>query len=476
MRNPRVIVLVVVLMVAGVFAFRQYRKHTESPFVLGYARAGQSYSALDAKLTEAARTDRSCVPIAAGYRICRGTTLAPQGDMTVVVDDRGRIAVLRQRVTELSDSTKQATSALLAAWNDENPGVVVKRAGQPDSTHWLSDDTNWSATMTLKRGAASLSEVVLTDERSIAAMNARTLPALLVLSREGLVSAGELDGVEQRRPGALARAAESLAATGRPLGDAAARLPACDPQPSLGIDAGMARRAALGESAAQLVTLAMAQLDPARRLELRDSVYLVDSAGVPELIDVTAPVALHGGTAYAFAVSYLGRAAAVGRNIQAFDAASCRAPAEVIVAKLDRSRTRIASIDRFVVDDESLASRVVGLRVTGDAKSPRLAVSTVGTYGASDWYGEVDWLRVADPDSLRVVESRPTALAKMDVRQRVAAVDLQAIDGGSSRAPSLAGRRVNAVVQSEGASSAHPIVLPAETGGRASGWAMLTVL
>ncbi|NUS95796.1 MAG: hypothetical protein HOQ11_00145 [Gemmatimonadaceae bacterium] len=218
MRNPRVIVLVVVLMVAGVFAFRQYRKHTESPFVLGYARAGQSYSALDAKLTEAERTDRSCVPIAAGYRICRGTTLAPQGDMTVVVDDRGRIAVLRQRVTELSDSTKQATSALLAAWNDENPGVV--------------------------------SEVVLTDERSIAAMNARTLPALLVLSREGLVSAGELDGVEQRRPGALARAAESLAATGRPLGDAAARLPACDPQPSLGIDAGMARRAALGESAA----------------------------------------------------------------------------------------------------------------------------------------------------------------------------------------------------------------------------------
>lgn len=471
MRTSRVIVLAALLAGAGAFAFREYRRHSESPFALGLARPGQSYEELDAKLSESDRTDRACSQIAAGYRICRGLTNAPKGDLTVVVDERGRITIVDQRVSELSDSTKAATSELLKRWNDEAPGVPVKHAGAPEATRWVSDDNNWSATMTMKRGATSMSEVVLTDERALATMDERTLPALLVLSREGIVGASALDAAERRAPGALVRASEKLAASGRPLADAASKLPSCGPQAALGIDAGMARRSALGEQGSQLVTLAMARLYPDRRLELRDSVYLVDASSVPELIDVTAPVVLQNGSAYAFAINYLGRATAVAQRTQTFDAASCRAPAEIIVAHLDRSRTKVTSVDRFDVDDESLASRVVELRLSGDARSPRVMVHSVATYGAPDWFGEVDWMGTVDVDARRVVDPHPTTLAKMDTRSRVAAVDLEAY-----AASGVAGKRVNAVVQSNGSSSEQPIVLPPAAGPRPSGWMMLTIL
>ena len=471
MRTSRVIVLVAVLAAAGAFAYHEYRRRSESPFALGLARPGQSYEELDAKLSESDRTDRACTRIAAGYQICRGLTNTPKGDLTVVVDERGRITIVDQRVSQLSDSTKAATSELLARWNDEAPGVAVKRAGAPEATRWVSDDNNWSATMTMKRGAASMSEVVLTDEHTLATMGERTLPALLVLSREGIVGASALDAAERRAPGALVRAAERLAAAGRPLADAASHLPSCGPQAALGIDAGMARRSALGDQGSQLVTLAMAQLHPDRRLELRDSVYLVDSSSVPELIDVTAPVVLRGGSAFVFAVNYLGRATAVAQRTQTFDAAPCRAPAEIVVAHLDRSRTKVASVERFDVDDESLASRVVDLRLAGDARSPRLEVHTVATYGSPDWFGEVDWLGTVDVESRRVVDARPTTLAKMDTRSRVAAVDLEAY-----AASGVAGKRVTAVVQANGGSSEQPIVLPPAAGPRPSGWMMLTIL
>ncbi|NUQ21440.1 MAG: hypothetical protein HOQ09_10815 [Gemmatimonadaceae bacterium] len=475
MRNARVIVLVALLAAAGVFAYRQFFRKAESPFAIGFARPGATYAELDAKLSEADRTDRTCTPIASGYQICRGLMNAPKGDLTVVVDDRGRITIVDQHVAELSDSTKKLTADLLAGWNDRSAGVPVRHSGAPDATRWLSDDNDWSATMTMKRGATSMSEVVLTDEHALATMNDKTLPALLVLSREGIVGASAIDAAERRAPGSLARAAQKLAAAGAPLATAAAKLPSCGPQNALGIDPGMARRAALGDRASELLTVAMARMYPDRRLELRDSVYLVDATGVPELIDVTAPVAVANGAAYAFAVNYVGRATTVAQSTQTFDAPSCRAPAEIVIAHLDRSRTKIESIERFDADDESLASRVVEMRLGGDARSPRLTVHTLATYGAPDWYGEVDWVGTVDLDSHRVVDRRPTTLAKMDSRSRVAAVDLQSL-AAPGAAPSLAGRRVTAIVQANGGSSAQPIVLPSGAGGQPSGWSMLTIL
>jgi hypothetical protein len=215
----------------------------------------------------------------------------------------------------------------------------------------------------------------------------------------------------------------------------------------------------------------MAKMFPDRRLELRDSVYLVDGDGVPELIEVTAPVLVKGG-AYAFGVSYAGRASSVALSTQTFDTPPCRTPAEIVVAHLDRSRTRVTSIDRFATDDESLASKVVDLSLVPDGKSSRLVVHTLSTYGSPDWYGEVDWIGTVDLDSLRVVDPRPTTLAKMDSRSRVSAVDLAPLGMPAT----LGGKRVTAIVQSDGASSGQAIVLPSERGGRPSGWTMLTIL
>ena len=126
MRNARVIVLVALLAAAGVFAYRQFFRKAESPFAIGFARPGATYAELDAKLSEADRTDRTCTPIASGYQICRGLMNAPKGDLTVVVDDRGRITIVDQHVAELSASTKKLT-ATKSRWPATRPRTSPSR-------------------------------------------------------------------------------------------------------------------------------------------------------------------------------------------------------------------------------------------------------------------------------------------------------------------------------------------------------------
>ena len=475
MSKSRLLILIVLLVAAGAVGYWVWRERTESPFALGEIRAGHSYKSIDAALSESARTKRTCVETAAKWQICRGPADEPKGDMTFVVNEKGRVVIVDQHVTEASAAVRELNNSLTTLWTGEAPAVAVKRPAGPDATKWVSDDDNWSAMLVPRPDTRALGEIVLTDEHTLATLGPASLPGLLGLSREGLVSGSVLDAAEKRAPGALARAADKLAAAGRPLAAAAAKLPTCGPQASLGIDAGQARRVALGFSA-DIVTQAVAQLHPDRRLELRDSVYLVDKDGVPELIEVTDPVAVRGGTAVAFAINWAGRANAVAQRTQTFDAPSCRAPAEIVVARLDRSKRRVVDVQSFDAEDEALASKVVDMHLLSDGAAQRLAVHTLSTYGATDWYGEVDWIDSANLDSLRMVDRRPATLAKMDTESRVAAVDLAPYAPPAGAPASLAGKRVMAIVQARGGSSAQPIVLPSPAAGPQSGWTMLTIL
>ena len=476
MRNARIAILGAVLIAAAYFGYRVYDRHAQSPFAYGLARAGERYDSYVAALKDSSQDEPRCADIVAGYRICRGTLMRPQSAVIVVVDPRGRVVLLDQRIVETSTETRLASTELAKRWTEEGPATPVKRPDAADVKRWSSDDNRWSATMSTRGPAHALDEVVLTDEKTLSTLSASALPTLLVLSREGLVGPELVDATERRAPGALAKAADRLAAGGRPSATAASQLPACGPQAALGIDPGMARRTSLGASA-EIVTQAMAQRFPDRRLELRDSVYLVDADGVPELIEVTDPVPVRNGTAVAFAVNYSGRASAVASRIQTFDAASCRAPAEVIVARLDRSRTKVTGIERVTPDEEALASRVVEMRTTANGKGQRLLVHTVGTYGATEWYGEVDWMGAVAIDTLRVLDRWPVTLAKIDSDSRVAAVDLEPIVArGDAPRSSVGGKRVTAVVQAHGGSRAQPLFLPTGPEGRPDGWAMLTVL
>jgi len=475
MRNARIAILGAVLIAAAYFGYRAYDRHSQSPFVFGLARAGERYDSYVAALKDSSQDEPRCSDLVAGYRICRGTLMRPQSAVIVVVDPRGRVVLLDQRIVETSTETRRAATELATRWTQESPATPVKRPDAADVKRWSSDDNRWSATMSTRGPARSLDEVVLIDEKTLGTLSAAALPTLLVLSREGLVGPELVDATERRAPGALAKAADRLAAGGRPSASAASQLPACGPQASLGIDPGMARRTSLGADV-EIVTQAMAQLFPDRRLELRDSVYLVDGDGVPELIEVTDPVPVRNGAALAFAVNYSGRASAVASRIQTFDAASCRASAEVIVARLDRSRRKVTGIERLTPDEEALASRVVEMRAT-TGKEQRLLVHTVGTYGATEWYGEVDWMDAVALDSLHVVDRWPVTLAKIDSDSRVAAVDLQPIvASGDAPRSSVGGKRVTAVVQAHGGSRAQPLFLPSGPQGRPDGWAMLTVL
>lgn len=475
MRRSHVVVLVLALGAAGVLAYRLYRRAEDSPFAFGLERPGRKYTDVEREYTQNTKGQLSCTAIASGYRVCRGRTDGPEGEVAIVVDPRGRVVIYDQRVTELSAPTRQLTDDLVAAWNKVEEGTPVKRPGLARATRWVSENRNYSAMMVLHEKSPSLSEVVLTDERSLRAMDARTLPALLVMAREGLVGPEALDAAERKAPGSLSRAADVLAAGAKPLADAAAGLPHCGPQPALGIDPGMGRRRDIGDGPAAIMAQAVASVYPGMTLELRDSAYLVDPDGVPELIEVSNPVAMRNGTIYAFAVSFMGRAGAIMRSTQVFDAPTCRAPAEIIIARVDPRRRSVTRVEHFTADDEALASRIPAMEVVADNGAQRLVAHTTTTYGAADWYGEVDWLDTTSPDSLRVLDRRPTTLAKMDREERLVAMTWPA-DVASGDAGRRASRRLTAIEQRGAASRPQQVVIPAGIAGTPSGWTLLTIL
>ncbi|HEX2781573.1 MAG TPA: hypothetical protein VHM30_18860 [Gemmatimonadaceae bacterium] len=475
MRRSHVVVLVLALGAAGVLAYRFYRRAEDSPFSFGMERPGRKYSDVEREYQQNTKGRLSCTAVAAGYRVCRGRTDGPAGDVAIVVNPAGRVVIYDQRVSESSAATRDLTQELTARWNEIEQGTPVKRLGK--ATRWVSENRNYSALMVLHEQNSSLSEVVLTDERSLRSMDARTLPALLVLAREGLVGPEALDAAERRAPGSLSRAADALAEGAKPLADAAARLPRCGPQPALGIDPGMGRRRDIGDGPAAIMAQAVANVYPGLTLELRDSAYLVDKDGVPELIEVSNPVAMRNGTVYAFAVSFMGRAGAVLQSTQVFDTPSCRAPAEIIIARVDPRRRTVTRTEHFTADDEGLASRISAMEIVAGDGAPRLVAHTTTTYGAADWYGEVDWLDTASPDSLRVLDRRPTTVAKMDRFERLTAMTWPAdAAAGDAAARRRASTRLTAIEQRGPVSRPQQVVVPAGIDGTPSGWTLLTIL
>ena len=161
MSKSRLLILIVLLVAAGAVGYWVWRERTESPFALGEIRAGHSYKSIDAALSESARTKRTCVETAAKWQICRGPADEPKGDMTFVVNEKGRVVIVDQHVTEASAAVRELNNSLTTLWTGEAPAVAVKRPAGPDATKWVSDDDNWSAMLVPRPDTRALGEIVL---------------------------------------------------------------------------------------------------------------------------------------------------------------------------------------------------------------------------------------------------------------------------------------------------------------------------
>jgi hypothetical protein len=76
---------------------------------------------------------------------------------------------------------------------------------------------------------------------------------------------------------------------------------------------------------------------------------------------------------------------------------SCRAPAEIVVARRDTSG-RIVDARRIDADEEALASDVSVLDFTRNIDGSTILVTKYDArYGTQRWFGEVDWDAIIEP-------------------------------------------------------------------------------
>ena len=124
--------------------------------------------------------------------------------MVAVVNDGGYVVVLDQQVTDTSPTMEALTRGVVESWDSVGTGSAEQQAPDGVVRRWASAAQRWSAPLVVNRGSKTAKDVMLTDEQALTHMDARALPALLVLARRGLVRETTLDSVEKRLPGALA--------------------------------------------------------------------------------------------------------------------------------------------------------------------------------------------------------------------------------------------------------------------------------
>lgn len=487
MRPSQVVAILVVVAAAAGLGFRQYQSIRRSPFAFGPIRPGRDFESIDDESARFGVGRMYCDTIPAAFRVCRVGTDGPPGNAYAVVDEKGRVLIWDQQISDSSSKTQDLTRTLVATWDSLAGSAKTTDASGHAALRWTSNDASWSAAMVLAPGGRAATEITLTDEASLSAMDAARLPALVVLARRGFVPEALLDGVESRAPGALVRAADSVAAPARLLAASAARLPECPAEPVIATEPGTSALDALGVQAA-VAQQAVARAFPGKRLLLAGAAYLVDAAGAAERVEIT-PSLAEDGALHIFAITFSDRVGTVSSGARAFDAPPCRAPAQLLAARVDTATGALLAAQHAEVEGEALASRVQGARVSFDGGSTlAVTVRYTATYGAPDWHGAVDWDATFALDSLRLLRRRPLTLAKTDRARRVSVVTLpedeasedeSAEDSERTPEPPLAGRRVTAIEPSGGQhaeSRTVQLVLPSAVQGQPLGWLLLTVL
>ena len=484
-RYRKLAIAAAVLLVAAV-GYWQFESRQKSPFKFGELRAGMPFSDIQDAQDRGEPLHIGCSDVATDFRICDAEANGPYGHITTAVRN-GRVIALQMLLYDSTAEIRDLAYRMTNEWDDVVNGYHSHTAGTADSIRYRTKDDRWSAEMFMRDTAFTAGLVTLRDEKKVAEVATRRVASLLVLARHGLADPADLAEAERHAPGTLLAGADTLSADGRRLALASTALPRCAPEPVLFMEVGETVRRELRPQEQLILDRSIPLVYPGHRLFLGTMAYLVDSAGAGEEIHVSPIARLAGSDAYAFAISFKGRAAAVGQRARhAHGFGLCRAPAEIIIAHFDSATNSVTRADHATLEHESLASDVTQIRyVADDDLDSPLRIWYSALYGDEEWYGDVSWISNMRPADLKVLNQVPLALKKVnrgmghlpgaivgDPRETEARLVFMD-DLGSG--VSLAGRRARAINTTKRGTRYGVVVMPSLVNGLPSGWTLLAM-
>ncbi|MFL5481986.1 MAG: hypothetical protein ACJ8AK_07325 [Gemmatimonadaceae bacterium] len=169
MSKGRIILALIIVASLTTYGYRRYQRSLLSPFIMGTARAGMRFSAIDDEARQEMKHGFTCTPAGNGVRICSLTTDAPVGQLKIVVDRSGRAAVVQLLASEESVKWSQVGSATISRWSRIREGDVEPSDSHSDYNHerWQTLDSLWSAEILWHRTTNVPTEMLLVDERRV---------------------------------------------------------------------------------------------------------------------------------------------------------------------------------------------------------------------------------------------------------------------------------------------------------------------
>lgn len=484
MRRPNLpVFLALAGLAGGIIGFTIYAHENESPFAFGEARPGVEFAEMDDDSQRNQGRRFSCAPIAGSYRVCEVTTDGPPGKMRIAVDDAGRVVVVGMTISETSSRVADLTDKVRKQWNRVAGDGVLRTTATNEAIDWRTANGRWSARMRMKSLSLGMEEIVMTDERALARLDGKDLATLLPLAdliRHRLASDTLLDAIEKRSPGTLLRAADARSARARARAAMMPTLSRCAPTV-----VPVAERANpeewLGERTL-LVQQMIGAVYGGRRIVLADQPYLMDDSGVGEPVMLTAPTEDLTGERVAFAVTFTGRADSLDARIERGEPLPlCRAPVDVIVARIDTARRAVIEVSVHELEHEATSTRAKDLSfITSELSRSPLAARYESVYADSDWYGAIAWEDVLAADSLTALARRPDTFVKTSGARAVSGRiigDTSTADPLARYAPDrLSGKRAMVLLfEKDRDPSPALVTIPSAVNGAPSGWTLLAI-
>ncbi|MDB4906023.1 MAG: hypothetical protein JWO05_807 [Gemmatimonadetes bacterium] len=482
----RKLAVAALVILAAAIGYWQYQSRQRSPFKFGELRAGMPFSDIQDAQDRGEPLHIGCTPVSSDFRICDAEANGPYGHITTAVRD-GHVIAVQMLLYDSTPDVRTLAYRTTNEWDDVVNGYNNHTAGARDTIRYRTHNDRWSAEMLMRDTAFTPMLVTLRDEKKVAQVARRRVASLLVLARHGLADPADLAETERHTPGTLLAGADTLSYEGRRLALASSALPRCAPEPVLFMEVGETVRRELRPEEQLLLERSIPLVYPGHRLFLGTMAYLVDSAGAGEEIHISPITRLTGTDAFAYAISFKGRAAAVGQRARrAHGFGLCRAPAEIVLAHFDSAASAVTHVEHATLEHESLASDVTHISyVAEDDPDSPLRIWYSALYGNEDWYGDVSWISNMRPQDLRVLNQVPLALKKVnrgmnhlpgaivgdprEVEARLVFMD----ELGSG--VSMAGRRARAINSTPRGTRYGFIVMPSLVNGLPSGWTLLAM-
>ena len=412
----RIAAALLLLMGAGAWTHGYIQRRNMSPFVFWEFRPGMSFKALDQSAFRQTKRRFTCFDVAGSARLCEMRVTGIAGKVRVLVDARGRAAVVQFLPDSASVVMREEGRRIAAEWNLVRRGVADRR-DPPDSTtsitRWQSENGKYAAMMRYHPPSTTPALVHLADVMSIETIAESTPLASLTLALDHLI---ESSSTQERRDVESALAATMFGRATDPANEtdaprtAAATLARCETETPDPVVPSTDGRAMFDEPTARLLELAIPAVYPGSRLALGDGAWIVDSVGRSERVTLGRGDFASGSGIVVFAIGFPGRiAVAVQRLEGGVPDRYCGAPAELLFARRNDDgslgEAHLVPVDREASWSE--ISTIIRSEPALTGEPPYLRVRYEAVYVTDRSRGSIEWEAIVGDDPPRSTRRVP---------------------------------------------------------------------